>query len=181
MISVVIAARDEERRIGECLSSVAGWADEIVVVDDHSTDRTAAIAEAAGAHVIRLAEQPFDADETRGRPDLVFKAGFLAARGDWILRMDCDERPSNGLKDRLLDVAGGDHYVAVRSRAGTTTSATGCGTVAGSAASSSASSARTRGTARGRPSSTSTSRSTARCWSCRPRRTSAWRTWSTTT
>ena len=114
MISVVIAARDEERRIGGCLSSVAGWADEVVVVDDHSTDRTAAVAEEAGARVIRLAEQPFDADEARGRPDLVFKVGFLAADGDWILRMDCDERPSDGLKARLSEVAVGEGYAAVR-------------------------------------------------------------------
>lgn len=114
MISVVIAARDEERRIGDCLASVTGWADEIVVVDDHSSDSTAAIAEESGARVIRLADQLFDTDETRGRPDLVFKEGFLAARGDWILRMDCDERPSDGLKARLSEVAGGDIYAAVR-------------------------------------------------------------------
>lgn len=114
MISVVVAARDEERRIGACLASVVGWADEVVVVDDHSSDRTAELAEQSGARVIRLAQRSFDGDELRGRPDLVFREGFLSVRGEWILRMDCDERPSEGLKARLRQVAAEDRYAGVR-------------------------------------------------------------------
>ena len=43
-ISVVIIAKNEHGRIKECIESVHGWADEIVVVDDESTDDTRAIA-----------------------------------------------------------------------------------------------------------------------------------------
>lgn len=115
MISVVIAARNEERQIAECLASVVGWADEIVVVDDHSTDATVRIAEGLGARVLPMDGDQLPDDDPRGRPDLVFRAGFLAARGDWILRMDCDERPSEGLKARLRAVAeADDRYAGVR-------------------------------------------------------------------
>lgn len=43
-ISVVALTKNEEKNIKECLESVYGWADEIIVVDDESTDRTVEIA-----------------------------------------------------------------------------------------------------------------------------------------
>ena len=45
-LSVVIIAKNEHNRIKDCLESVYGWVDEIVVVDDESTDDTRAIAHA---------------------------------------------------------------------------------------------------------------------------------------
>ena len=51
MLSLSMIVRDEEARLGECLASVQGFADELVVVDTGSTDATVAIAEAAGARV----------------------------------------------------------------------------------------------------------------------------------
>ena len=42
-VSVVILARNEEKYIGACLESVKDFADEIVVIDDFSTDKTAEI------------------------------------------------------------------------------------------------------------------------------------------
>jgi len=42
-LSVVIIAKNEEDNMDDCLLSVKGWADEIVVVDDNSTDRTVEI------------------------------------------------------------------------------------------------------------------------------------------
>ena len=50
-ISAVIIARDEEAKIADAIRSV-GWADEVVLVDSGSTDRTREIAEALGARVI---------------------------------------------------------------------------------------------------------------------------------
>ena len=47
MLSLSMIVRDEEARLGECLRSVQGFADEMVVVDTGSTDATVAIAEAA--------------------------------------------------------------------------------------------------------------------------------------
>lgn len=98
-LSVVIIARDEERNIGRCLASVQGVADEIVVVDSYSVDRTPQICREAGARVI---EHPFaghvqqknwaltqathpyvlslDADEAL-TPELA--ASIVRARADW--------------------------------------------------------------------------------------------------
>ena len=54
MLSLSMIVRDEEARLGECLRSVQGFADEMVVVDTGSTDATVAIAEAAGARVEQI-------------------------------------------------------------------------------------------------------------------------------
>ena len=43
-LSVVVITKNEERNIEDCLNSVYGWADEIVVVDDESKDRTVELA-----------------------------------------------------------------------------------------------------------------------------------------
>ena len=39
-LSVVILTKNEESRVGDCIKSVLGWADEIIVVDDESSDKT---------------------------------------------------------------------------------------------------------------------------------------------
>ena len=54
MLSLSMIVRNEEARLGECLRSVQGFADELVVVDTGSTDATVAIAEAAGARVEQI-------------------------------------------------------------------------------------------------------------------------------
>ncbi|MDP2860183.1 MAG: glycosyltransferase, partial [bacterium] len=50
-LSVAIATRNEEENIARCLSSVKGIADEIIVVDEYSTDKTVEIAKKYGAKV----------------------------------------------------------------------------------------------------------------------------------
>ena len=50
-LTALIIARNEERDLPACLAGLQGLADEIVVVDSHSTDRTREIARAAGARV----------------------------------------------------------------------------------------------------------------------------------
>ena len=50
-LSVVIITKNEERNMHDCLKSVVDWANEIVVVDDQSTDKTVAIAKSYGAQV----------------------------------------------------------------------------------------------------------------------------------
>src|SRR4051794_19297187 len=60
MISVVIPARDEERRLPACLAALADdpGVGEVVVVDDRSSDATAAVAARSGARVVGGAELP---------------------------------------------------------------------------------------------------------------------------
>lgn len=96
-LSVVIVARDEEDRIGACLESVA-FADERLVVDTGSTDRTRELAAAHGARVI---ERPW-----RGfGPSKAEALGLVD--GDWVLLLDADERVDATLAASIRDVVGG--------------------------------------------------------------------------
>lgn len=52
IVAVIIPALNEERSIGKVISEIPGWVDDIIVVDNGSTDRTAAIASAHGARVV---------------------------------------------------------------------------------------------------------------------------------
>ncbi len=85
MISATIIAQDEERAIGDCIASVRGFCQEVLVVDGGSRDRTREIAAGLGARVL---ERPFD--------DFARQHEFARteARGEWILSIDADERAS---------------------------------------------------------------------------------------
>lgn len=84
MISVVIPAFNEEATVGSCVAAVIGHplVDEVIVVDDGSSDRSAAVAEAAGATVIRLSPNAGKAS--------ALDAGVRAARNDILLFLDAD-------------------------------------------------------------------------------------------
>ena len=82
-VSVVILTRDEEPNIGRCLVSVA-WADQVVVVDSGSTDRTVPIARSLGAEVV---EQPWLGYS--GQREFALRLPLL--RHDWIYFVDADE------------------------------------------------------------------------------------------
>lgn len=92
-LSAAVIARDEEKNIAGCLASL-GFCDEIVVVDGGSRDRTVEIARAAGAQVF---ERPFT--------DFASQKNFAieCARGEWLLLVDADERPSEGLRREILE------------------------------------------------------------------------------
>ena len=80
-LSVVVIARNEERNLGRCLDSVA-WAEERIVVDAESTDRTRQVAERRGARVI---VQPWLG--YRDQKNVAVDAATM----DWILSLDADE------------------------------------------------------------------------------------------
>ncbi len=81
-LSVVVLTKNEEARIARCLESVR-WADEVVIVDGQSTDRTVEIAESFGAKIIRHA---FDGSFATDR-----NLGLEAATGEWVLQIDADD------------------------------------------------------------------------------------------
>ena len=91
-LSVFIIAKDEEDRIPESIKSVIDWADEVIVIDSGSKDKTVAISEEFGASVIY--------NEWNGYgPQKVFGEG--KCRNDWILNIDADEAISPKLKEEI--------------------------------------------------------------------------------
>ena len=104
-LAAVVLTKNEESHLGECLSTLA-WADERVVFDSYSTDRTVEIAGAAGARVI---QHPF-ADFASQR-----NAALDAVETEWILFVDADERVTPELAQEVRDVIG---YTGEAARAG---------------------------------------------------------------
>lgn len=97
-LSAFLIVHDEARHIGDCLASLAGLADEIVVLDDGSTDTTVEIARAAGA---RVEHRPFD-DFGRQK-----QAALELATGEWVLSIDADERVTPALAHEIRAVMAG--------------------------------------------------------------------------
>jgi len=93
MISVLILTLNEEINIGDCLDSVA-WADDVLVLDSGSDDRTVETAETKGARVMC---RPFD--DFASQRNYGLQEGNL--RHDWVLHLDADERVSPELRREL--------------------------------------------------------------------------------
>ncbi|CAB1078814.1 6-phosphofructokinase (EC [Olavius algarvensis Delta 1 endosymbiont] len=82
-ISIVIATKNEEKMIKDCLESVL-WADEIVIVDDESEDRTVEICKEYTSKIV--------SNESKGNFHYNKNLGIEESTGDWILSLDADER-----------------------------------------------------------------------------------------
>lgn len=107
-LSVVVMTKNEEDKIARCLESVK-WADEIIVVDDMSTDKTTQICQSLGAKVIR--------NRSCGNFDHQRNLGIDSATGDWILQMDADEFVNNRLKEKIIyAINNPSQYVAFKFR-----------------------------------------------------------------
>ncbi|MEK6715462.1 MAG: glycosyltransferase family 2 protein [Candidatus Omnitrophota bacterium] len=91
-LSAVILTKNEEDKISRCIASVK-WADEVLVIDDESTDKTREIAENLGARVV---VRPLNGDFAGQR-----NFGFQQAQGDWVLQMDADEMAAGKLKNEI--------------------------------------------------------------------------------
>ena len=93
-ISVVVTSFNEEKNIEECLKSINGLADEIIVVDNSSEDKTAEIAKKSGAKIYHQKNDPKKIDEQKN-------FGFSKATGEWILSLDADERVTAELAEEI--------------------------------------------------------------------------------
>jgi glucosyl-3-phosphoglycerate synthase len=95
-VSVCIPARDEAATVGAVVSTIVrslvdptGLVDEIVVVDDHSSDATAAVAAAAGARVVDAASVLADHGEGHGKGEALWKS-LHESTGDLVVWVDAD-------------------------------------------------------------------------------------------
>jgi glycosyltransferase involved in cell wall biosynthesis len=93
-VSIVIIAKNEEKRIRECLES-AKWADEIVVIDDCSNDKTVDIAK---EYTKSIHQRKMDV-EGRHR-----NFGYSKAKNEWVLSLDCDERITPELATEIMKI-----------------------------------------------------------------------------
>lgn len=101
-ISAIILTKNEQDMIANCLETL-GWCNEVIVVDDGSTDMTGAIAERAGAVVIKSKPGLFADLRTQG---------LRKAKSDWVLYVDADERVSPQLAREIQRVtSSGQHQI----------------------------------------------------------------------
>jgi (heptosyl)LPS beta-1,4-glucosyltransferase len=95
MLSALILTKNEEKFIGNCINSLKGLADEIIVIDNISHDRTVEIATQKGAQVYLSEEFSF-----AKRRDLASQQ----SHGDWLLYVDADERVTSDLSDEIKSI-----------------------------------------------------------------------------
>lgn len=96
-LSAVIVTKNEEKNIERCLSSL-GFADEVVVVDAFSDDRTWELARSGGARVISRKWDGFASQK---------QFAIDQAKGDWILLVDADEEVTSELGREITEIARG--------------------------------------------------------------------------
>src|ERR1700691_5387942 len=93
-ITAIIITKNAENVIADCIDSVS-FCDEIIVIDDGSTDRTVDIVKHLGAHAYSLISRSFS--ERRNY-------GLKKAKGKWVFYIDADERVSMELRKSIQTV-----------------------------------------------------------------------------
>lgn len=95
-IAVIVLTQDEEHNIESCLRSVAGWVEEVHVVDSGSRDGTVALARSLGAQVHH---HPFENYAQQRN----WALSHLPLRSEWLLQLDADHRVTPELRALLED------------------------------------------------------------------------------
>lgn len=91
-LSVVVITKNEEKNIETCLKSVHGWADEIIVVDDESTDATVKLAQ---PYASKIFHRKMDVEGSHRN------WAYTQAKNEWILSLDADESVTEELKQEI--------------------------------------------------------------------------------
>lgn len=95
-LSVVLATYNEENNLTDCLKSVEGFADEIVIVDGGSDDKTVEIAKSFNAHIILTDNPPiFHINKQKA---------LEQAKNEWVLQLDADERVTKKLAEEIVKI-----------------------------------------------------------------------------
>ncbi len=96
-LSVIILTYNEELNIEACLKNIFGWAGEIFIVDNGSTDKTAEIAKNYEARIIEHEDYKNQAQQFNWALD------NLKIKNEWILRLDADEYLTEELKNEIAE------------------------------------------------------------------------------
>ena len=98
MLSVVILTKNEEKNIVDCLETVL-WADEIIIIDDYSEDRTLEIVKNLNNKKIKIYKNSLDNDFSKQR-----NFGLTKATKKWVFFVDADERVSKELREEINSI-----------------------------------------------------------------------------
>ncbi|MDP8211901.1 MAG: glycosyltransferase family 2 protein [Candidatus Zapsychrus exili] len=102
-VSVVVITKNEEENIGPCLASVHGWADEIIIVDDESTDNTVEVASKYADKVLHRKM------ENEG---IHRNWSYAQASNEWVLSLDADEYATKELTEEITKAIDEGKYQA---------------------------------------------------------------------
>lgn len=102
MLSIVVFTKNEQEQIGRCLK-LLGFGDELIMIDNRSTDQTIEIAKKFGAKIIQS-----DLTSFAQRHNLATDR----VNGDWMLYVDADERVTKKLQQEIKEVIREDRYSA---------------------------------------------------------------------
>lgn len=91
-VSVVVITKNEEKNIAKCLESVYKWADEIIVVDDESTDKTVEI---ASKYADKVLHRRMDNEGTHRN------WAYAQTKNEWVFSVDADEIVTEELKKEI--------------------------------------------------------------------------------
>jgi glycosyltransferase involved in cell wall biosynthesis len=105
-ISLIIHTKNEEKNIRACINSAKKIADEILIIDMHSTDKTVFLAKKLGAQVISVDDHTV--------VEMVRNFGMSKARSEWILSLDADERLTKKLVQKILEIVDENQYDIVQ-------------------------------------------------------------------
>lgn len=95
MISALIIAKNEEKNIVACVENAKSFCDEVIVIDDNSSDNTAQLAKKHGAKVFKYVNPNF-ADKRN--------YGITKCKYEWICILDADERYDDALKKAIVNI-----------------------------------------------------------------------------
>lgn len=96
-ISAIILTHNEETNLEHCLESIAGWTNEIIVVDSYSSDKTLEISR---KYTNKIYQHPFENYSSQRN----WALREIPLNSEWILNLDADQRVSPELKNKLSDV-----------------------------------------------------------------------------
>ena len=100
-VSVVVITKNEENNIDMCLSSVHSWADEIIVVDDESTDKTIELVQ---KYTNKVFTRRMEIEGTHRN------WAYAQAKNEWVLSLDADESATDELKEEIDAVLPGTEF-----------------------------------------------------------------------
>jgi glycosyltransferase involved in cell wall biosynthesis len=121
---IAIPVYNEEKYVARVLAHVLEYADDVLVIDDGSTDRTPALVSKFPVDVVRHAVNRGYGRSMRDAFDWAGRGGLAGGRFDWVITMDCDEqhepaaipmfrREAARIGDDAADVISGSRYLAL--------------------------------------------------------------------